>query len=217
MIYENVKVGEGVTLLRVGDIDSNIYLIGKELLIDTGTGLSPELTVQALHSAGASPDAIKRIVLTHAHFDHIGGIALFKDAKVMIHKEDAAVIESGDKNGSAASSFCMQMRPRKVDSKLEGGDVIKSGGMRLEVVHTPGHTKGSICLYDRKRKVLFSGDTVFADGFGRIDLPGGSLTEIMKSLERLARLDVDRILPGHGSVVWSGGSGTIKSLLQCGS
>jgi glyoxylase-like metal-dependent hydrolase (beta-lactamase superfamily II) len=89
-------------------------------------------------------------------------------------------------------------------SKLHDGDSVLAGNRRLEVIHTPGHMPGAICLYERQDKILFSGDTVFPDGgFGRTDLPGGESRKLVESLARLAMLKVDFILPGHMEPVTS--------------
>ncbi|MBU4246176.1 MAG: MBL fold metallo-hydrolase, partial [Nanoarchaeota archaeon] len=98
--------------------------------------------------------------------------------------------------------------------KLDDGDLIKSGDLKLKVIHTPGHTKGSICLYDEKNKILFSGDTVFAGSFGRVDFPGSSSREMKQTLEKLSKLEIDKILPGHGEIVWGSGNEVIKRLLH---
>lgn len=92
----------------------------------------------------------------------------------------------------------------RVDQRLKDGDVIEIAGVKLEVIHTPGHTEGSICLYEPQSKALFSGDTVFADGIGRTDLPGGNWNDIGNSLKRLISLNetrgIDKIYPGHGGL-----------------
>ncbi len=196
-------------------MDSNCYLVNNELLIDAGTGFHPKMLVQALHNEGIFLEDIKRIVLTHAHFDHAGGIHLFKNAKIGIHRDDAKIIESGS-DQSMAQMFAAKIKARKADFALDDGDIIRSGEIKLKVIHTPGHTKGSICIYDEKSKMLFSGDTVFREGFGRMDLPGGNSDEMKKSLEKLSRLDVDILLPGHGEVAWGGGSEVIKRIIEKG-
>lgn len=208
------KINENIMLLALGGSESNIYLVNNELLIDSGTGFHQKELVHALTSAGAVIEDIKRIVLTHGHFDHIGGIHLFRNAKIGAHKDDATAIESVDSNESMAHMFAAKREPKKLDFCLDDGDTIKSGDMKLKVIHAPGHTKGSICLYDEKNKILFSGDTVFADGFGRLDLPGGSSREMKQTLARLAALDVNMILPGHGGVVWASGSEVIRRLIN---
>ncbi|VVB60955.1 Hydroxyacylglutathione hydrolase [uncultured archaeon] len=201
-------------MISPGGFESNMYLVNRELLIDAGTGLHPKILVRELHELGIFFEDIKRIVLTHAHFDHAGGVHLFKAAKVGIHKDDAEIIEKGDNSGSMANMFSASLKKKPVDFMLDDGDLIKSGDLKLKVIHTPGHTKGSICFYDEKNKILFSGDTVFSEGFGRIDFPGGSSNEMRDSLERLSKLDVNMILPGHGAPVWGSGNETIKRLLM---
>ncbi len=214
MLRDIVVIDDDITLISLRGIESNMYLVGKELLIDTGTGSQPAALSHALGKAGVSFDDIRQIVLTHAHFDHIGGVGLFEGATVAAHKIDSAVVESGDGYASEASAFSMSLKPRKVDVKLTNGDLVNSGDIELEVIHTPGHTRGSICLFDAKRGILFSGDTVFADGFGRVDLRGGDMGDMKNSLARLSKLDIKKILPGHGECVLSGGKERIAGILK---
>jgi glyoxylase-like metal-dependent hydrolase (beta-lactamase superfamily II) len=101
------------------------------------------------------------------------------------------------------------MHPMKVAAKLKEGDEI----FGFKVLHTPGHSPGSICLFDPKAKILISGDTVFSDGVGRIDLPGGSEADMEKSLERISQLKVEKILPGHGEPILKGADKAIKSIM----
>jgi glyoxylase-like metal-dependent hydrolase (beta-lactamase superfamily II) len=131
------------------------------------------------------------IVNTHNHFDHVGGNH-YLDLKVAMHLEDATPYEEGDDLATVAGIFGKSMGRMKVDLKLKEGDKIGE----FEVLHTPGHTRGGICLYDGE--TLISGDTVFAGGgFGRVDL-GGNQQDMVNSLERLSKLEVEKLLPGHG-------------------
>ena len=149
-------------------------------------------------------DQINTIVLTHCHFDHtarVKEIAHMCKAKVAIHKNDArGLLED---TLSLSMHFGARSPGIAPDVVLNEGDIIGD----LKVLHTPGHTPGSICLLAERDLVLFSGDTVFADGcFGRYDFPGGSRIELARSLDRLALLDVEGLYPGHGEPVEQGGS-----------
>ena len=149
-------------------------------------------------------DQINTIVLTHCHFDHtarVKEIAHMCKAKVAIHKNDVrGLLED---TLSLSMHFGARSPGIAPDIVLTEGDFIGD----LRVLHTPGHTPGSICLLAEKDLVLFSGDTVFSDGcFGRYDFPGGSRIELARSLDRLALLDVVGLYPGHGEPVESGGN-----------
>jgi hydroxyacylglutathione hydrolase len=141
--------------------------------------------------------SIEWVINTHGHFDHIGGDGYFLNAKVAIHELDAPILENGDAELSFSDFFDGNMHARKVDRKLKEGDEING----LRVIHTPGHSPGSICLYDEKNRILFSGDTIFAEGIGRTDLPGGSEENLKSSIEKLRGLKIDKLLPGHGEPV----------------
>jgi glyoxylase-like metal-dependent hydrolase (beta-lactamase superfamily II) len=149
-------------------------------------------------------DQINTIVLTHCHFDHtarVKEIAHMCKAKVAIHKNDVrGLLED---TWSLSMHFGARSPGIAPDMVLTDGDFIGD----LRVLHTPGHTPGSICLIAERDLVLFSGDTVFSDGcFGRYDFPGGSRIELARSLDRLALLDVEGLYPGHGEPVEQGGS-----------
>ncbi len=149
-------------------------------------------------------DAIDTIVLTHCHYDHTAyavEIARMCGATICIHELDAAGLT--DDPRSLAMLFGARPPGIVPDVVLREGDRV--GG--LEVLHTPGHTPGSICLYDRGQRALLSGDTVFSGGsFGRYDFPGGSRAALAASLERLADLEVEALYPGHGEPVSAGGN-----------
>lgn len=208
------RIGD-IVLIQVSGTDSNIYIIG-DTAVDSGTGLNFTRMYQLLKIASIDPNAIKTVVNTHAHYDHIGGNGYFLNAKTAMHEADAPALENADAEMCMVEFFDGKLKPRKVDTKLKAGDRLAIGASNFDVVHTPGHTPGSICLYDAANKLLISGDTVFSDGIGRVDLPGGDPDAIQESLNSLAKLKVDKILPGHGEPVSAGGSALIAKLAKTG-
>ena len=202
------RVGD-VILVQLSDIDSNIYVMDN-FVIDAGTGFNFTRLMTVLGFAKKQLSDFEWVINTHGHFDHVGGNGYFINAKVAIHEAEAGIIEKGDDGLSMAGFFDGKLKPRPVGRKLKDGDVING----LKVIHTPGHSPGSICLYDEKRKLLFSGDTVFADGVGRTDLEGGDQQELVKSLEKILGLDVKTVLPGHGPVVKENAKQTISKIKE---
>ncbi len=170
--------------------DSNIYVAG-DIIIDTGTGENKKYVFSEILKAGINPADISTILNTHCHFDHVGGNSLFS-GDIMIHEEDAEALESGDSMATAAYMFGKSTEPTKIAKKLQEGDKVAD----FEVIHTPGHTRGGICLFDGE--ILISGDTVFANGgIGRMDI-GGSYEDMISSLEKLQKISAEYLLPGHG-------------------
>ncbi len=193
-----IKRFGNVIMIHLSDLDSNIYLIG-DAVIDSGTGFNFIRLRDLLRILKKQFGDIKQVINTHGHFDHIGGNGYFPNAKTLIHKGDAHIIENGDMELSAADFFDGKLHPKRVDTKLDGGEKIDAGGSELEVIHTPGHTSGSICLYDRKNKFLFSGDTVFENAIGRVDFPNSDPQAMQESLNKLKDFKVVRVFPGHGN------------------
>jgi glyoxylase-like metal-dependent hydrolase (beta-lactamase superfamily II) len=180
--------------LIIGDgLCSNIYVIGKKeaTIIDTGVGNRSNPIFPQLNELGIKPENIKQVILTHAHHDHAMGTYLIlqsADPKIYVHEKDTQYV---------ASSF------GKALVKKRKGEIIETELWPLTIHWTPGHTEGSICLYNSKNKILVSGDTVFPDGYyGRYDGESGSLESIIKSLKKLTELDCEIMLPGHGSPVF---------------
>jgi len=170
---------------------SNSYLIIDELvvLIDSGAG-SKRLAREVEDRAGK----VDLIINTHAHFDHVAGNRFFS-AEIAVHEMDRAELESGSLYGTA-ELFQGEARSR-VSRALRDGELIGTGELELEVIHTPGHTPGSICILASTGH-LFSGDTLFAGGgVGRVDLPGGSALDMRRSLERLKKVEFKFLMPGH--------------------
>jgi hydroxyacylglutathione hydrolase len=176
--------------------DSNAYLIDarRKTLVDAGMN-----SVRVLRNI---PDGLDLIILTHCHYDHIGAvpdIVKSTGASVAMHEKDVALLRSG--NASVAALFNAPRPNFAVDLVLKDNETIDLGDSLLRVIHTPGHTPGSICLYNEETKELFTGDTVFEGGsFGRTDI-GGNPEELIKSLEMLTKLDVSILYPGHGGAV----------------
>lgn len=208
------RIGD-IVLLQVSGTDSNIYIIG-DTAVDSGTGLNFNRMYQLLKAAQIDPKAIRTVVNTHAHYDHAGGNGYFLNAKTAMHENDAPALEEGDEEYCMVGFFDGKLRPRKVDQKLKSGDRLSMGAHNFEVIHTPGHTRGSICLYDASSRLLITGDTVFSDSIGRVDLPGSDPGAMKESLNALSRLKVDRILPGHGEPVQSGGGALLAKLSKAG-
>lgn len=169
-----------------------------------------------LVDAGVTPmavepyrDEVEVIVLTHGHYDHtayLREIAHMCRAEVVVHEEDAAALIEDQR--SLSLHFGARAPGVVPDRFIADGDEI--GGFR--VLHTPGHTPGSCCLYDERTGDLISGDTVFADGcFGRYDFVGGSREALTRSLDRLAGLEVRGLYPGHGFPAEDGGDREIRA------
>ena len=181
---------------------ANSYLVGN-VLVDCGI-----LPMQV----APYRDRIGDIVLTHCHYDHtahITEIQAMTGAKLSVHRLDAPGL-SNDLL-SSAMLFGEKAAPVKVDRALGEGDRVGD----LAVIHTPGHTPGSICLYHEGEEVLISGDTVFTHGsFGRYDLPGGSLPALRDSLKKLGGYTVRGVYPGHGEPVREGAGRHIAAALE---
>ncbi len=196
----------------------NVYALiyGEEVtLIDSG--ISPFLAERFLEELREINTSFKvtNLILTHAHLDHTGGAATIVEKfspNVYAHFNEAEAIEQGDESRVLTFMFPYQYTPVKVTHVVKDGDLIKlSSGDELRVIHTPGHTSGSICLFDEKNKVLFTGDIIFAyGGVGRVDLPTGDAEQLTKSLEKLSHLDVITFFPGHAEPVMYNASQEIK-------
>ena len=184
-------------------MDSNCYLINDKILVDTGAGENGDYLFSKIKEHGVDPDDIETVVNTHCHFDHIGGNYLFPNAEIAVHRLDAESMKNRDSLGTSLSAFVRDENSR-VDRELEDGDNIDD----FTVIHTPGHTKGGICLFDGEN--LISGDTIFAGGgVGRMDI-GGDYNDMKNSVEKLLKLDVKNIYPGHGPIVEKNGYEHLK-------
>jgi glyoxylase-like metal-dependent hydrolase (beta-lactamase superfamily II) len=191
----------------VGPLQCNCSVIGDEstregLVIDPGDDIAEILAIVHKHNL-----QIKQIVITHAHIDHVGGAMKLRaatGAPILLNQNDYALLKMLD----AQAAWIGVAAPGKleIDHSVGQADSIKAGSLTADVIQTPGHTEGSICLYFPAEKKLIAGDTLFAGSIGRTDLPGGSFEKIITSLHDkvLALPDETVVIPGHGSLTTIG-------------
>lgn len=182
----------------------NIFFVDadKPCLIDAGW--SPDIAHCASHLRKLlGSRSLAYIILTHRHIDHVGGAMSFYGefgGEILAHEDDAGPLIAGDEISTGARMFGGELQPIPVEKLKQGDFVDLGGGERLRVIHTPGHTVGSMCLIGGGN--LFSGDTVFADGgVGRWDLETGNYDNLLASVEKLTGEDIENLHPGHGPSV----------------
>jgi len=204
-------------IFPVGPLQCNCSVIGDEktheaMVIDPGDQIEGILDILRQEKL-----TLKQIVITHAHIDHVGGAMKLKaatGAAILMNQNDYALLKMLDMQAA-----WIGMRPPgnvQVDEAISQGRVLRIGEISSNVIHTPGHTEGSICVYFPMEKKLISGDTLFAGSIGRTDLPGGSMEKIMRSLHNqvLALPDETEVVPGHGPVTTIGAERETNPFLQ---
>jgi len=197
-------MNKNILVTPLGELQTNSYIIYCEdtricAIIDPGA--EPEKLIKKIESLKLVP---KYILLTHGHYDHIGAISGLKkhfsagDVKMGCHEKEKEMVANPAINYSAAFGDGFSAA---ADFTFKGGDVIEVGNaVKLEVIHTPGHTKGGCCFLYEAGSTLFSGDTLFAESVGRTDLFGGNMEELISSIRNKIFVLNDKIivLPGHG-------------------
>jgi hydroxyacylglutathione hydrolase len=204
-------------IFPVGPLQCNCSVIGDEktheaMVIDPGDQIEGILEILRQENL-----TLKQIVITHAHIDHVGGAMKLKadtGAPILMNQNDHALLKMLDMQAAWVG-----MRPPgnvQVDEAIGQGRVLKIGEIPCNVIHTPGHTEGSICVYFPAEKKLIAGDTLFAGSIGRTDLPGGSMDKIMRSLHTqvLALPDETEVVPGHGPITTIGEERETNPFLQ---
>jgi hydroxyacylglutathione hydrolase len=204
-------------ILPVGPLQCNCSVIGDEstheaMVIDPGDDIEDVLAIIRKHQL-----QVKQIVITHAHIDHVGGAAKLRaatGAPVLLNQNDQALLKMLDMQ----AAWVGMAPPGKVeiDQSIGAADTVKAGSLVADVIHTPGHTEGSVCLYFAAEKKLIAGDTLFAGSIGRTDLPGGSMEKIISSLHEkvLALPDETVVVPGHGPLTTIGEERESNPFLQ---
>ena len=189
--------------LVLGEFENNCYIVRNNdsaaecLVIDTALDVRELPAFLDQHKL--SPVAV---ILTHGHIDHIAGVnALrkkFPSILIYIHKLDSEML--GDANVNLSLMAGNPFTAGKADHLIDEGDTIDKAGIRLRVIHTPGHTPGGICLYSEKDGIIFVGDTLFAGSIGRTDFPNGDMRQLIEGIKhKLLVLPDDTIVyPGHG-------------------
>lgn len=197
-----------MSLLKVfsfNPLQVNAYLLyepdGPGILIDPSCMNKPEFKILQ-DFIGANSIKLEYQVNTHGHFDHVFGVEWVKETfnpRYLIHKADENLLALAG-NQARGFGFDFSGEAIKPDGYLAEAEEIVAGQIRLKVIHVPGHSPGCVAFYEEKEGWLFSGDTLFAGGIGRTDLPGGSFEQIIRSIkEKLLILpDETRVFPGHG-------------------
>ena len=204
-------------VLAVGPLQCNCSIIGDEtsretIVIDPGDDIDDIVKILDEHRL-----RVKQIVVTHAHIDHVGGATKLKKltgAPVLLNQNDYELLKMLD----VQASWVGMKKPEtvEIDQTVSTGDNVSISGHTAQVLHTPGHTEGSICLFFEAEKLLIAGDTLFAGSIGRTDLPGGNYEKIMRSLHEniLALPDDTVVLPGHGQSTTIGEERETNPFLQ---
>jgi hydroxyacylglutathione hydrolase len=194
-------------ILPVGPLQCNCSIIGDEstreaIVIDPGDDIEDVLAILAKHNL-----QVKQIVITHAHIDHVGGAMKLRaatGAPILLNQNDYALLKMLD----VQATWVGMATPGEVtiDRSIGSGDSVSAGSLQATVMHTPGHTEGSVCLYLPAEHKLIAGDTLFAGSIGRTDLPGGSMPKILRSIHDtvLTLPDETVVVPGHGPLTTIG-------------
>ena len=188
-------------VLAVGPLQCNCSILGDEasreaIVVDPGGDISRIMAVLEKHGL-----AVRQILITHAHIDHIAGAARLKrltGAPVLYNQNDLPLVKIMDEQAGWLGIPTPEVAAP--DDTLDDGKLISITGLSGSILHTPGHTEGSVCLYLPRESLLIAGDTLFAGSIGRTDLPGGNFHKILRSIrERILSLpDEVTVLPGHG-------------------
>ncbi|MCX6709569.1 MAG: MBL fold metallo-hydrolase [Candidatus Woesearchaeota archaeon] len=172
--------------------NSNAYIIKKrEIAIDAGD-YSERRDFEEEVRKIIPPESIRQVFFTHLHYDHVGNYALFSNAKLCASEEEIKFFEK-DRLGALINIELSG----KFSGKIFSAEKELEGSKFLKIIETPGHTGGSACYYMQKEKILFSGDTIFLRGYGRTDLPGGSIEKLRGSVRKIKGLEYRILFPGH--------------------
>lgn len=187
--------------LSLGPLQTNCYLLACNETKEAAV-VDPSWDGRLLHEKAAAENwTVKQILLTHSHFDHVGGLAEIKEltqAPISIHPDAVPLLENAVLAGNMWQISIPE--PPPADRLLSDGDTIEVGKLNLDVLYTPGHAPGHVCFYLQSEGVLFDGDVLFRQGIGRTDLPGGDYALLMDSIKNRLMILPDEtiVLSGHG-------------------
>lgn len=218
-MFSELIENSGIYSFITGNAGSNSYLIynakgnrieeneeskeskesSEKLIIDPGMGNELKL-IHSLKALSIKPDEITHVFLTHGHADHFSNAVLFPKARIYMHPYDALRVNARNEDFTCSKYFEKINFP-KITDNFQDKEKFNLNDLSLEVIYSPGHTKGSVCFYCKKHKVLFSGDTIFNKTHGRTDLPSGSIDDLERSLKKLQEIDYDILCSGHNSIL----------------
>ena len=218
-----MKITDGIYLVASGRTgfcmtnlcDSHVYLLENSegnVMIDAGVGLEVNRIIENIEKDGIDPESVEHLFITHVHSDHAGGCAELKNKlglKVYVPRMTAHILRTGDEEGlslplAKADKIYpedYEFPPCEPDVELDGGETFAFGNMKVQVIHTPGHSPDSMCyLIDVKgKRCIFSGDVVLHDGLILfLNCPGTTMEGYRKSMPKLANLGIEALMPGHG-------------------
>jgi hydroxyacylglutathione hydrolase len=215
--------------------DSHMYVIGEDAsedftLVDCGLMDMGSYKLDELKNGGIPLSQVKRVIMTHTHLDHVGCLPeilqAIPHAEVWVHQDEAASLEKGDARIVFGNQMFESMIRAQyqipdnffkiaVQRKLQGGETLNLGGLLFTVIHVPGHSIGSIGLFNEAHRLFISGDTIYADGaIGRYDLESADPAQLRKSLDLIAGLGVNILLPCHNRIVKSGADPMVKNTVR---
>lgn len=204
------KIADNVWKIYYGNFGSNCYFIktiGKNILIDTSGEENKQELISDLNKIKIKPAEIGIVLLTHLHYDHVGNIELFENARIYASEQEISDFKEQPLGTVLNENFIEKVVDGEGKTKPTY-EFIKVGGIKIEsienfkiksikIMQLPGHTRGSLGFYMPKEKILFSGDTLFDEGIGRTDLPTSNANEMGDSLEKLKNLDYEILCAGH--------------------
>ncbi len=201
------RIYEDLFQIKPGRYSCQCYLITADIniLIDCGSASDVKFLEEELLHIGLKLKDVDLVINTHEHLDHTGGNYVFR--RVAAHKLAAAKLTFGDEEVFMCRSKDKELKRTKIDFWISEGCCIDAGSWFLEFLYTPGHTSGCICVYEPKRKFLFSGDTILPAAAPNLKSKSSNLAEYLNSLRTLKGLKINLLLPGHGR--------TVRSVAEC--
>ncbi len=197
------EVADGIYQIRGRQGAAHIYIVKgsrRTVMIDSGLSQTFAITQSALAELGMTPGDIDLVLLTHDHIDHAGGAPLMPTSCVVAaHRMSAEKLALKDEFAQYNQVFAAGFAHVQVDVCLEHGSIIDTGSHQLEVIYTPGHCSGAICLYEHRTRAMFTADVIMANGVVGGVVASGNISDFIGSLRRLRPWHIDLLLPGHGA------------------